>query len=102
MTDQTKPEVHISRHKFAVAYNMANVAATGRKATPAVITESYQAFRDLAKFLDAPNAVPVFTTAISAKDGKLDWDLDPNFDKKLKPTRGYFDPRLDGNVKLAP
>jgi hypothetical protein len=90
----------ISRQQFAIAYNKANVAATSRKAPPPVITEGYETLTESAKALNAPNAVAIFRTTISKKDGKLNWDIYPNDAAKLKPTRAYFDPRSDGSALL--
>lgn len=91
----------ISRRQFAVDYNKANVAATGRKARSADITEAYELHKGFAADMGAPNAVPVFSTKVSREDGKLDWDIDLNVDKQLKPTRGYFDPKLTGEANAT-
>ena len=88
----------ISRQQFAVAFNKANVAATGRKARSTEIAEAYKLHTGFAADMGAQNAVPVFSTKVSPKDGKLDWDISLNLDGKLKPTRGYFDSKLDGSV----
>lgn len=91
----------ISRQQFAVAFNQANVAATGRKARSTEITEAYKLHTGFAADMDAPNAVPVFSTKVNKADGKLDWDIALNLDGKLKPTRGYFDPKLNGSANLT-
>jgi hypothetical protein len=91
----------MSKEQFETAYNQASVAVTGQKASSALITEGYEVLKDFAKFMAAPNAVPIFTGTVSEKDGKLDWGIDSNRDGRLSPTRGYFDPKKDGSANLT-
>jgi hypothetical protein len=93
----------MSRRQFAVAYNKASVAVTGNKASPALITQGYEALSYLANLVESPKAVPVFTGTLSKHEGilKLDWDIEANRDGKLNPARGYYDPKKDGSARLA-
>jgi len=62
------------RKTFETLHVGNSIAIIGRPSDPSVVANDYAAFRDLAAFMKARAAVPVF---FKGKDGKLEFDIQP-------------------------